>query len=89
MLRIDSHKLKPLLGQFLHYRGIACQVIEILADEPALVLRDCSDHTLIQADQYGHAGEHLPVTFTVAVLNEHRDALNPELPVLAGYDLLA
>lgn len=45
-----------LLGDFLHYRGIACQVIEILADEPALVLRDCSDHTLIQADQYGHAG---------------------------------
>ena len=88
MLRIDSDKLKTLLGQSLTYRDMPCQVIEILADEPALVLRDRHDHKIIQPNQYGDAGDWLPRTFTVAVLDTHRDGLNPELPELAAFDLL-
>ena len=88
MLRIDFDKLKQLLGQSLTYQGIPCRVIEILADEPALVLRDHRDHKVIQPNQYGDAGDWLPRTFTVAVFNLRRDCFNPDLPELAAFDLL-
>ena len=88
MLRIDSDKLKKLLDQPLTYRGMPCRVIEILADEPALVLRDRHDHKVIQPNQYGDAGHWTPRTFTVAVFNTQRDGLNPDLPELATFDLL-
>ncbi|HRD65172.1 MAG TPA: hypothetical protein PKY50_03370 [Candidatus Competibacter sp.] len=88
MLRVDSDKLKILLGQSLTYQDMPCQVIEILADESALVLRDRHDHKIIHPNQYGDAGDRLPRTFTVAVLNTHRDGFNPDLPELATFDLL-
>lgn len=88
MLRVDSDKLKILLGQPLTYRDMPCQVIEILADEPALVLRDRHDHKVIQPNQYGDAGDWLPRTFTATVLNARRDGFNPDLPELAAFDLL-
>lgn len=89
MLRVDSDKLKKLLDQPLTYQGIPCRVIDILADEPALVLRDQQNHKVIQANQYGDAGDRSPRTFTVAVLDARRDAFNPDLPELAAFDLLA
>ncbi len=88
MLRIDPDKLKNLLGRSLIYQGISCQVIDILVDETALVLRDGRDHKVIHADQYGDASFRAPQTFTVAVLNNHRSSLNPDLPELAALDLL-
>ena len=33
------------------------------------------------------AGDHLPRTFTVALLNVRRERLNPDLPELAAFDL--
>jgi hypothetical protein len=89
MLHIDSDKLKNLLDQPLTYRGMSCRVIEILADEPSLVLRDQRDHRIIQANQYGDAGDLLPRTFTVAVLDPRGDGFNPDLPELTTFDLLA
>jgi hypothetical protein len=85
---INLDKLKTLLGQTLTYQGISCQVIEILVDEPALVLRDQNHAKIIHANQYGDAGDHLPRTFTVPILNPHRSRLNPDLPALAALDLL-
>lgn len=84
---IDPNKLKILLGQTLTYQGIPCRVIDILADEPALVLHDHDDRRVLQANQYGTAGDHQPRIFTVALLNAHRDRLNPDLPELAAFDL--
>lgn len=89
MLHIDSDKLKKLLDQPVTYLGMSCRVIEILADEPALVLRDQDDHWIIQANQYGEAGDRLPRTFTVAVLDSRGEGLNPDLPELATFDLFA
>jgi hypothetical protein len=89
MLRVDSDKLKKLLDQPLTYRGMPCRVIEILADEPALVLRDRQAHKVIQANQYGDAGRWVPRTFTVALLDTGGDSFNPDLPELAALDLLA
>ncbi len=89
MLRVDADKLKKLLDQPLTYQGIPCRVIEILADEPALVLRDRQGHKVIQANQYGDAGDRSPRTFTVAVFDPRGDGFNPDLPELAAFDLLA
>lgn len=85
---LDPDKLKMLLGQTLTYQGIPCRVIDILADESALVLRDCNDRRILQANQYGDAGDHLPRTLTVALFDVHGDRLNPDLPELATVDLL-
>ena len=87
MLPINPNKLKTLLGQTLTYQGIPCQVIEILADEPALVLRDQNHRTVIHANQYGDAGDHLPKIHTVPLFNLRRERLNPDLPELAALDL--
>ena len=91
MLQLDPAKLKVLLGRSLHYQGVPCQVIELLTDEepPALVLRASDNSKVIQPNQYGDAIGWAPQTFTVAVLNVRRDRLNPDLPELAGFDLLA
>ncbi len=90
MLQLDPEKLKTLLGRSLSYQGVPCQVIELLVEEepPALVLRDSSDHKVIQPNQYGDAVGWAPQTFTVAVLDARRSRLNPDLPELAGFDLL-
>jgi hypothetical protein len=88
MLRIDPDKLKNLLGQSLIYQGLSCQVIDILVDETALVLRDGRDHRIIHADQYGDASFRAPQTFTVAILNVHQSGFNPDLPELVALDLL-
>lgn len=90
MLRLDPDKLKNLLGCCLSYQGIPCQVIEMLGEEPPiLVLRDLRDHQVIQPNQYGDAGGWTPQMFTVAVLNIHGDRFNPDWPELAALDLLA
>jgi hypothetical protein len=88
MPTLDPEKLKPLLGQTLRYQGIPCQVIEILADPPALVLQGRQQRKVIQPTQYGDAGDWIAETFTVALLNSRRDGFNPDLPELAGFDLL-
>ncbi len=91
MLPLDPAKLKTLLGRSLNYQGLPCQVIEILIEEepPALVLRASDSSKVIQPNQYGDAVGWAPQTFTVAVLNVRRDRFNPDLPELAGFDLLA
>jgi hypothetical protein len=84
---LDRNKLKILLDQNLTYQGISCRVIDLLVDELALVLRDGDDHRILQANQYGDAGDHQPRTFTVPLLNTRRDRLNPDLPELVAFDL--
>lgn len=84
MLHLDPKHLHRLLGQILTYQGQAYQVIDILPDELALVLRDGADQREIHANQYGDAGEHQPRTLSVALRNVRGDALNPELPDLAA-----
>ena len=89
MPNIDSDKLKQLLGCTLTYQAMDCQVIEILTDPPALVLQGRLERKIIQPNQYGDAGDRIIETFTVAVFNPHNTDFNPDLPELAGFDLLA
>ncbi len=72
-------KLQEFLGRELIYSGTACRVIEILEEDPALVLEDRGDSRIIQANQYGEARRRAPRTFTVPLLNVRRDGLNPAL----------
>ena len=91
MLQLDPAKLKTLLGRSLNYQGMSCRVIELLTGEepPALVLRASDNSKVIQPNQYGDAVGWAPQTFTVALLNVRGDRFNPDLPELAGFDLLA
>lgn len=59
--------LRDLIGQFVEYQGIRCEVIEVLEDGPAIVLQDCNNHNTIQADQHGEAHRRVPKTRTVQV----------------------
>lgn len=76
--------LKTLLGERLTYHGQLCQVIDILVEEPALVLAGCEERKVVQATQYNEAGRRVTETFTVPLLNTRRDALNPALTELAA-----
>lgn len=78
------HCLKTLLGERLTYRGQPCQVIDILAEEPALVLSSDTGHTIVQSNQYNEPGRRVTETFTVPLLNPRRDGLNPALAELAA-----
>ena len=89
MLHLNRERLKTLLGERVTYRGLACQIIDILEDELALVLHDLADQRILQANQYGDAGEHQPRTMTVKLLNVRGDRLNPEVPELAAFNLVA
>jgi len=89
MPHLDPDRLQILLGQTVTYQGLSCRVIDILVDELALVLRDGDDRRVLQANQYGDAGDHQPRTLTVALLNTRGDGLNPDLPELATFDLFA
>ncbi len=60
----DLHKM---IGRQVRYDGILYEVIEILDDEHALVLKDSENHTTIQADQHGEAHRRVPQTITVHV----------------------
>lgn len=87
MISIEPNKLKKLLGQHLIYRDVPCRVIEILEEEPALVLQDRAEQKIIQTNQYGEPSRRAPRVFTVAVFNVRRDGFNPALPEIT--DLLS
>lgn len=70
-------QLRGLIGLHVHYNGARCQIIEVLEDEPALILQDCERHTIIQPDQLGEAHRRVPSTFTIPVLSGDKTELNP------------
>lgn len=90
MLALAPDKLKTLLGRAFIYQGVPCQVIEVLtgSQPPALALRVALDQKVIQPNQYGDAAGWAPQTFTVPILEPSGHRFNPDLPELAGLDLL-
>lgn len=59
--------LRSLIGRQARYQGARYEIIEVLGDVPSLVLRDCSDHTTIQADQHGEAHRRVPPVITLPI----------------------
>lgn len=74
--------LQSLIGRGGEYEGVPCQVIDVLADGPALVLGRLGAGGIIQADQHGDARRRVPQTYTVPL----RSALGADLhPVLLAF----
>ena len=83
-MQIEVQQLRDLIGTGVIYRGMACCVVEVLEDGPALVLENPRARTL-QADQYSEPGRTVPETYTVPVHtvsgNWHEEFLALRLPV--------
>lgn len=58
-----NSQLRRLIGARARYQGGIYEILEVIEDEPALVLQDTS-HSTIQADQHGEAHRRVPSTVT-------------------------
>jgi len=61
---LRNSRLRRLIGARARYHGRVYEILEVIEDEPALVLQDES-HSTIQADQHGEAHRRVPATVTV------------------------
>ncbi len=77
-LNLSLNQLRRLIGQPVSHRGTACQVIEVLADGPALVLQDTGRNTDMQDNQFGEPGRHVPRIYTIPLLDNSGDAVHPD-----------
>lgn len=59
--------LRQYIGCFVLHQNRRFEIIEILEDEPALVLQDCEHRTTIQADQHGEAHRRVPQITTITI----------------------
>lgn len=76
-MQVNMEQLRGLIGRSVDYYGTRCTIIEVIEDDPALVLEACHKHTTIQPDQHGEAHRRVPATITVPVLNKHRSDYAP------------
>lgn len=83
---IPLEHLRELIGLKVRHQGSQWEIIEVLEDGPALVLRDCEMHTVIQADQHGEAHRRVPNTTTIPLFDQDGVDLNP---ALLNLDLLS
>lgn len=60
--------IQGLIGKRARYQGGIYEILEILADDPPMLVLQDSGHTTIQPDQYGEAHRRVPQTVTVPVL---------------------
>lgn len=61
----------------MRYLGLRWEIIEVLEEDPALVLSDCEHHTVIQPDQHGEAHRRVPSTLTVPLFSRDGHDINP------------
>ena len=59
-----NSRLRALIGARARHLGAIYEIVEVIEDQPALVLQD-EMHSTIQADQYGEAHRRVPSTVTV------------------------
>jgi len=57
---IDPVGLMALGSREIHYRHRQCRIVDMLVDEPALVLREPADVAPLQTDRYRRPGRRLP-----------------------------
>ncbi len=73
-----KHKLRALVGCRVEYRGKACQVIEVLDSEQALVVQCIAVNATpaIQGNQFGEATRRVKACHTVQLFDDAH-SLNP------------
>jgi hypothetical protein len=74
--------LQVLIGQEVDHLGYRCEIIEVLEDSTALVLRCSGGQAVIQPDQYGEPRRLAPLTFTVPVLTHDGEDYHPDFLAL-------
>ncbi|MDR2877515.1 MAG: hypothetical protein LBV36_05695 [Chromatiales bacterium] len=56
------------IGQRVRHNGQIYEILEILIEEPALMVLQSEGHTTIQPDQHGEAHRRVPETITLPVI---------------------
>lgn len=72
-MEIDISQLESLIGQAVTFRGRQLTVVEVLPEQPALVLAESRGDAGIQANQFGEAARRAPRNWTVPVHDSHGD----------------
>lgn len=84
-ININIEKLRKQIGLRVWHLGQECRVVELLEDEPALVLV-ASDTDSIQADQFGNAHRKVPMSYIVQVLTHDKQEYHPDYQALDWLD---
>lgn len=77
VLELSLEQLRGMIGLAVCYHGATCEVVEVLEDGPAVVLRDRRE-TAIQDDRFGDPHRRVAQTYTVPVVDEDGVRLHPE-----------
>ena len=83
---INREKLRSLIGHRVHHCGQDCTVIEVLDDEPSVVLQCDKGADVIQPDQFGDPARRVPATRTVPVFGPDGQTLHAEFKELGTVD---
>jgi hypothetical protein len=70
--------LRSLLGRRVRHEDSVWVVVDVLADGPSLVLRDCEDHVALQRDQFGEPTRLVPRTVLLRVWEAETQQPTPE-----------
>ena len=72
-------RLRGLIGRDCEYLGGHCRLVEVLADEGAVVLERRGGLPPIQPDQYGHASHRGNEVVQIPIFGADRDHFSDEL----------
>lgn len=71
-------EMQRLIGRHIQYQGCHCEIIEVLAEGPAVVLYRHKPG-VIQANLFGEAVRKAPNTFTLPLYSRVADDLHPAI----------
>lgn len=72
-------RIRPLIGNHFIHLGREWELIEVLADEGAVVLSDPSRRSVIQTNLFGEPSRRGPETVLVPLYGNDQDTLSEEL----------
>jgi hypothetical protein len=78
-------ELQELIGRHVRHEGCHCEVIEVLAEGPAIVLYKHT-HSEIQANWFGEAQRRAPGTYTLPLISRVTKDLHPVVLALLEED---
>ena len=75
-MALTSLQLRGLIGCRTRYQGRSLVVVDVLMEQPAVVLQEGDGDRPIQANQFGEVGRRAPASWTIPVY-EAGGALHP------------
>ena len=83
---VSLEQLRNMIGMKVRYRGVQCQIVEVIEEDMALILADGESHLGIQADQHGEAHRKVPKMYTVKIFTPDRHEFDPGFLTLEPVD---